>query len=182
MNQFKTNRKTRLSSYRRLQAQSGFTLIEVMVSVLILLIGLLGVAGMQMLSLQANQGAYFRSQAIYIGSEILDAMRANPTAAANYEGVYPDTIPGDQTCDDADGCTPQQAALQDLREWNVHFFDVFGVGAGNFRPSIPNGQAVITANGNEYTVQVSWTERQYDNAGDRARIQQVVNLTAALTP
>ncbi|MEL7045020.1 MAG: type IV pilus modification protein PilV, partial [Pseudomonadota bacterium] len=68
---------------------AGFTLIEVMVSVLILLVGLLGVVGMQMLSLQANQGAYFRSQAVYIGSEILDAIRANPRAAANYVGVYP---------------------------------------------------------------------------------------------
>ncbi|MDA8961819.1 type IV pilus modification protein PilV [Congregibacter sp.] len=191
--QSKTNQNMRRSVYRSRGQQSGFTLIEVMVSVLILLVGLLGVVGMQMLSLQTNQGAYFRSQAVYIGSEILDAMRANPTAAANYVGVYPDdgagtsTIPGDQTCDDVDGCTPQQAALQDLREWNVHFFDVFGVGAGNFRPSIPNGRAVITANGNDYTVQVNWTERQFDNTDNtdgsdtRSRVRQVVNLTATLT-
>ncbi|WOJ96491.1 type IV pilus modification protein PilV [Congregibacter brevis] len=174
--------------------QAGFTLIEVMVSVLILLVGLLGVVGMQMLSLQANQGAYFRSQAVYIGAEILDAMRANPTAAASYVGVYPDdgagtsTVPADQSCDDADGCTPQEAAQQDIREWNVHFFDVLGVGAGNFRPSIPNGRAVITATGNQYTVTVNWTERQFDDTDNtdgsdtRSRVQQVVNLTAALTP
>lgn len=178
----------------RSRQQGGFTLIEVMVSVLILLVGLLGVVGMQMLSLQANQGAYFRSQAVYIGAEILDAMRANPTAAVSYVGIYPDdgagtsTVPADQSCDDADGCTPQEAAAQDLREWNVHFFDVFGVGAGNFRPSIPNGRALITANGDEYTVQINWTERQFDNTNNtdgsdtRSRVQQAVNLSAVLTP
>ena len=71
------------------KTQGGFTLIEILVSVLILLVGLLGVVGMQMLSLQANQGAYFRSQAVYIAGEILDAMRANPTAADQYLGTYP---------------------------------------------------------------------------------------------
>ncbi len=174
--------------------QGGFTLIEVMVSVLVLLVGILGVVGMQMLSLQANQGAYFRSQAIFAAAEILDAMRANPTAAANYVGVYPDdgagtsSVPADQNCDDVDGCTPQEAALQDLREWNVHFVDVFGVGAANFRPSIPNGRAQITANGDEYTVQVNWTERQFDDddatdgSTTRSRVQQVVNLRSVLTP
>ena len=57
------------------RSQGGFTLIEVLVAVLVLLVGMLGVVGMQMLSFQANQGAYFRSQAVYIASEILDAMR-----------------------------------------------------------------------------------------------------------
>jgi type IV pilus assembly protein PilV len=180
---------------RRISRQGGFTLIEVMVSVLILLVGMLGVVGMQMLSLQANQGAYFRSQAVYIGSEILDSMRANPTVAANYVGVYPEdaggtgTVPADQNCDDADGCTPDEAALQDLREWNTHFADVVGVGAANFRPSIPDGSAVIIDDGgNQYTVRVLWTERQFDNtdatdgSDTRSALQQAVELTAVLTP
>lgn len=187
-------RKCVASLGARAKHAAGFTLIEVMVSVLILLVGMLGVVGMQMLSLQANQGAYFRSQAIYIASEILDSMRANPTAAASYVGVYPDdgagtaTVPADQSCDDADGCTPAQAALQDLREWNIHFFDVLAVGDANFRPSIPNGRAVITADGNEYTVQVNWTERQFDDtdatdgSDTRSRVQQFVNLTSVVTP
>ena len=185
--------RPRGASFAPRRASRGFTLIEVLVSMLILLVGLLGVVGMQMLSLQANQGAYFRSQAVYIASEILDAMRANPTAAANYVGVYPDDgagtspVPSDQNCDVSIGCTPDQAARQDLREWSVHFFDVYGVGTAAFRPSIPNGRAVITANGNEYTVQVNWTERLFDDtdatdgSATRSRVQQYVNLTAVIT-
>ncbi len=173
--------------------QAGFTLIEVMVSVLILLVGLLGVVGMQMISLQANQGAYFRSQAIYIGSEILDAIRANPQAAENYVGTYPADIPADPGCQGVDGCTPAQAAQQDLHFWGRHFADAGGLVANNggtFRSAVPGGQAVITRDGatNEVTVQVTWTERQFDNTNaddgseTRSAVQQAVNLTSVITP
>jgi type IV pilus assembly protein PilV len=163
--------RARRGKLRSAGEQGGFTLIEVMIAVLILLVGMLGVVGMQMLSLQANQGAYFRSQAIYIGSEILDAMRANPTAAADYEGAFPDDgVPAEPAdrLPGRSGCSPNDAALQDLREWNAHFADVYNVGVANFRPSIPGGRAVITADplNDQYTVQVFWTERQFDDDAD----------------
>lgn len=166
---------------------SGFTLIEVVISVLILLVGLLGVVGMQVLSFQTNQGAYFRSQAIYVASEIMDAMRANPTALASYNGTYPDDgVPADQGCDGSAGCTPDQAADQDIREWSTHFTDVFGVGAAAFRPSLPNGRATITTTtAPEITVQVIWTERQFDDTSgtaERERVNQQVLLTANIVP
>ena len=58
--------------------QSGFSLIEVLVSILVLMVGILGVAAMQMVSFQTNQSAYARSHAIYIAQDIFDRMRANP--------------------------------------------------------------------------------------------------------
>jgi len=166
---------------------AGFTLIEVVISVLILLVGLLGVVGMQMLSFQTNQGAYFRSQATYVASEILDAMRANPTALASYDGTYPDDgVPADQGCDGAAGCTPAQAADQDIREWSAHFTDVAGVGAAAFRPTLPNGRVTITTGAApEVTVQVIWTERQFDDTSGtavRERVDQQVLLTATIVP
>ncbi|MEM1190600.1 MAG: type IV pilus modification protein PilV [Pseudomonadota bacterium] len=172
---------------------AGFTLIEVMVSVLILLVGLLGVVGMQMLSLQANQGAYFRSQAIYIGSEILDAIRANPQAAADYEGNYPADIPADPGCQGVDGCTPAMAAQQDLHFWGRHFMDAGNLVAdngGTYRSAIPDGRAVITrtAATNEVSVRVTWTERQFDNtdaadgSATRSAVEQAVDLTSVITP
>ncbi|RLA09507.1 MAG: type IV pilus modification protein PilV, partial [Gammaproteobacteria bacterium] len=56
----------------------GFTLIEVMVTLLILSVGLLGLAGMIGQSLRFNQGGYTRSQSTFLAYEIIDAMRANP--------------------------------------------------------------------------------------------------------
>src|SRR6202044_3725701 len=60
----------------------GFTLVEVMVSLVILSMGLLGIAKLVLFSAHSNDSAYLRSQATDLAYEILDNMRANPTAAA----------------------------------------------------------------------------------------------------
>lgn len=69
-----------LSSPRHVR---GISLIEVMVSVLILSVGLLGSAAMQSLALRGGQGSLESSQAVMQTSSILEAMRANPTANYN---------------------------------------------------------------------------------------------------
>ena len=61
--------------------QLGASLLEILIAVLILAIGMLGVAAMQATSLKNSQGALERSQAVVHGYGILDAMRANPIAA-----------------------------------------------------------------------------------------------------
>jgi len=61
--------------------QRGVGLIEVLVAVLILALGLLGMAGLQSKSLRANQSSYARSQAVMYSYYILDAMRADRNAA-----------------------------------------------------------------------------------------------------
>lgn len=63
--------------------QSGVTLIEVMVAVLVFAIGLLGVAALQGLSLQGGQSAYYRTQATNLAYEIADFARANRSAVIN---------------------------------------------------------------------------------------------------
>src|ERR1700733_499043 len=55
----------------------GFTLIEVLVSMVILSIGLLGIAKLMLFSSRSNDSAYLRSQATELAYEILDNMRAN---------------------------------------------------------------------------------------------------------
>jgi type IV pilus assembly protein PilV len=59
----------------------GFSLIEVLVAVLVLAIGLLGVAALQINATRANQSAELRSQASMLAYFMLDAMRANREAA-----------------------------------------------------------------------------------------------------
>ena len=180
-----------MSLSTRQRAAAGFTLIEVMIAVLVLIIGVLGIAGMQLLSIQANQGAYFRSQAVYIGSEILDAMRANRPALASYtitiDPLDLSNIPADPGCATAAaGCSPAQTAALDLRRWGAHFADVFG--APDYRPTLPGGSARITSNGNLYTVQVSWVQRGWDDTDGsdgsdlRSAITDTVQLNAVITP
>ncbi|MFZ3042068.1 MAG: type IV pilus modification protein PilV [Thiobacillus sp.] len=61
--------------------QSGFTLLEVLVAMLVLSIGLLGLAGLMASSMRNNQSAYHSTQATWLAYDILDRMRANRAGA-----------------------------------------------------------------------------------------------------
>lgn len=60
-----------------MKAERGFTLVEALVALLVLSIGLLGVAGLQLTALRNNNSASYRSQATYLAYDIADRMRAN---------------------------------------------------------------------------------------------------------
>ncbi len=169
----------------RKQAQAGFTLIEVLVATLVLTVGILGVAAMQMVSFQTNQGAYMRSQAVYLAQDILDRMRANQDGYRSTT-VYDDldtsddqTIPASPNCvGTTGGCTSLQMAQQDLREWSQNFTNIENV--GEYRPRLMNGVGTIARGaGNEFTVTVTWDERDFDAAGNLTR--DVQTRTVALT-
>lgn len=61
--------------------QSGFTLLEVLVAMVVLSIGLLGLAGLMASSMRNNQSAYQRTQATWLAYDVLDRMRANRAVA-----------------------------------------------------------------------------------------------------
>jgi type IV pilus modification protein PilV len=56
----------------------GFTLLEVLISMVIFAIGMLGLAGMQGIALKDNNDAYYRSQAVFFAYDLGDRVRANP--------------------------------------------------------------------------------------------------------
>ena len=62
----------------------GMSLIEVMIALLVLAIGLLGIAAMQSLALRGGQGSLESTQAVMATNSILESIRANPTQAASY--------------------------------------------------------------------------------------------------
>lgn len=140
-----------------LSQQRGFTLIEVLVTLLILSIGLLGLAGMIGQSLKFNQGGYIRSQSTYLAYEILDAMRADVGNALSYAVAYdsvnhvcpvdingkPRSIqPGDNLINATLGCWHQRVAAE-----------------------LPGGTATVVNDPNggnpiEYEITMRWYDRQ----------------------
>ena len=99
--------------------QSGFSLLEILIAVLVLSIGILGMSGLQLSSLRNNQQSYQRSQATALVSGLMDRMRANRAQAA--QGSYTlavNTTPTAPTvnCESAN-CTPAQLATYDLSSW-----------------------------------------------------------------
>jgi type IV pilus assembly protein PilV len=110
----------------------GVTLIEVLVSMLILSFGLLGVAGLQTTSLRSNQNAYFRSQATAAASDIIDRMRANPqgVAAGKYDAIDSASLPSDPNCI-ASGCNANELADHDIIDWAANALSSLPAGAGS---------------------------------------------------
>jgi len=66
---------------RRKGSSAGFSLIEVLVSLVIICIGVLGLVALQSRSLVLSQDAIQRNNAIMLASELLELMRSNPSAA-----------------------------------------------------------------------------------------------------
>lgn len=89
------------------RAVQGVSLIEVLVSVVVLSIGLLGVAAMQSVALRGGQSSLETSQAVMQTNAILDAMRANRFNAGNYNT-------GGMVCAPGPAGT---LAQNDLRNW-----------------------------------------------------------------
>ncbi len=98
--------------------QSGTTLIEVAVALLVLSFGMLGIVGVQAVSLRANQSAYFRTIATTLSVDVLERMRANLVGVEN--GDY-DDVAGAATaaCFSVGGCTTAQMAGQDILDWSA---------------------------------------------------------------
>lgn len=78
-------------------APFGFALTEVLVAVLVLSIGILGIAGLQMQSLQSNNDALHRSEALWLAQELVERMRANPAGVNS--GAFTDASNDNTLCD-----------------------------------------------------------------------------------
>ncbi|OYW64505.1 MAG: type IV pilus modification protein PilV [Hydrogenophilales bacterium 12-64-13] len=76
-------------------SQRGATLLEVLISIVVLAVGLLGYAGLQTVSLKNNLSAYHRSQATMLAYDVIDRIRADEPNAETYVLAFGDTPAGD---------------------------------------------------------------------------------------
>lgn len=72
------------SNVKKLSNQDGATLIEVLISILVLSIGLLSIAALMLKGLNANSGAYYRTLATFNAYDMTDRLRANRHNASDY--------------------------------------------------------------------------------------------------
>ncbi|WP_020581532.1 type IV pilus modification protein PilV [Endozoicomonas elysicola] len=126
----------------------GFTLIEVLVAMLILSISLLGMAGLQIMSLQSSGSSLARSQATMMAYDLAERMRRNP----DQTGFYITNL--DQVITSPDclstGCSPEELAREDIIQWQTSLQDI-------------NGEAALASINNEITLEISWSESHYGN-------------------
>lgn len=145
--------------------QHGFTLVEVLVSSLVLGIGLVGVAGLQALSLQNNQSAFMRSQATAMAYDLADRMRSNVPGATG--GFYvPAAAQMNDGCITTVGCTPAEIAQHDLAEWTDSVGDYLPMGEGFVCiDSTPDdgtgaGDPQCDGVGTEYAIKIWWDDNR----------------------
>ncbi len=150
-----------------LQRNSGFSLIEILVSLVVLMIGLLGFASLQVHANTAEMESYQRVQALILMQDIVDRINANrkaascyvtpnPTGGTNYVGTG---YSGTPVCT-AGSAEQQTRAVEDLTAWNNA---LLGAAETNIS-SGSNVGAMIGARGcveydtasKQYTVTVAW--------------------------
>ena len=145
------------------RGERGVGLIEVLISVLLLSVGLLAAARMQVQSLRSSQAAYHRSQAWFMATDMVDRMRANfaGALAGAYDGASTSDAASDPGCG-ARACDSTAIAEQDVREWSARLYPLGR--EGEFMPLLPSVESIDAAGVVErvdegvYRVTVSWAE------------------------
>lgn len=153
---------------RNTVSQGGFTLIEVLVALLVLSIGLLGLAALQTVSLKFNADSYTRTQATILAYDIVDRMRANPAGvtAGDYDVADDSTAAGIKTtydgcskggscsCNSAVNCDAATLATYDLGQWYTRMEQLLPESTTG-----TNWAKVEPDANNKVTITIRWTER-----------------------
>lgn len=125
----------------------GFTLIEALIAMVVMSVGMLGIAGLYLQTLQAGRTSQFRTQAVTLAGDIADRIRANRTAGISYTGGG-----ADNGCDTGlIDCDADQMAQHDIFLWTEQAQRALP--AGDVQVALDQGTVPWT-----YTVTVSWDE------------------------
>lgn len=153
----------KISNLHTIKRQGGVSLIEVLVSALVVSIGLVGVAGLQVASLKNNQSALMRSQATALAYDLADRMRSNRAGAGS--GFYdPDAAALKSGCVSTAGCTAQELAQNDLAQWKAALAANLPAGQGFVCiDSTPNDGASAASpacdgSGTQFSIKIWWDE------------------------
>lgn len=96
---------------------SGFTLVEVLVALVVLAVGMLGIAGLYVESLKAGRTSIFRTTAVTLAADMADRIRANPAAPGSYAGAGPGSD-AFACVNGVDPCNADELAQDDWFRWN----------------------------------------------------------------
>ena len=142
---------------KKINAQYGVGLIEVMVTVLILSTSLLGLAALQSRAIQYNHSAYMRSQANVLAYDLLDRIRASRSRIADY----------DLGINDAPPATSASQSQADLIEWRQVLAERLPGGTGGIECDVSN----------VCTVTIQWEEHDATGAENNTDVSNFQYMT-----
>jgi type IV pilus assembly protein PilV len=137
---------------RSRKLETGFSLIEAMVTLVVLSVGMIGIASLYGQGLGAGRTALYRTQAVNLAADMADRIRVNRLGAASYGAAG-----ANNNCDPSGGggvnCTPAQMAAHDLFLWNQSVAATLPSGVGTVAYAAPVG-----GNPPSFTININWTE------------------------
>lgn len=144
--------------------QRGVTLVELLVTLVVVSVGLLGIAALHLVSLRNNLHAHLRSQASVLAADMVDRMRANTIVAR--DSGYTVSIGGSLPAD-------SQAAM-DIGAWKTSLSQLLPEGEGSISPPATVGLDRVV------TITIQWLERLTvaAAAGDKTAVMKLQITTA----
>jgi type IV pilus assembly protein PilV len=139
--------------------QRGISMVEALVALVVIAVGMLGIAGLYLSSLQASRSAKLRSYAVELAGSIADRIRANREAGNAYNTDNYGGEPVEHDCD-TERCTADALAEDDLARW-----------LADLRATLPGADAVSGTvavtdredpESDNYVISVTWREANSD--------------------
>jgi type IV pilus assembly protein PilV len=152
---------------RVFRGNRGFTLVEALVAMVVLSIGMLGIAALGIESLRASRAALVRTEAVTLATDMADRIRANRDAGAAYAGAAADAANLECEAGGA-GCSPAELAAHDLFIWGDAIAEALPGGAGTVThvDVDPNDGTPAV-----HVVTVSWNEPGHGQLEYVARVE-----------
>jgi type IV pilus assembly protein PilV len=145
-----------MKNFVRRRRMAGITMIESLVALVVIAVGMLGIAGLYLASLQAGRSANLRIQALNLTTEMADRIRANRNGLANYVAAAGAT--GTQHDCATVNCTPKDVAENDVYVWKRQISASL--------PANANGQItfvdVADPDPDRYVILLTWREAGSD--------------------
>jgi type IV pilus assembly protein PilV len=152
-------------------------MIEILVTLAITAIALLGAAGLQLRALRTGQNSQFRTQAVLLAADLAERMEANPNGAINGNYVVAASSTATQTnnlC--ANGCTSSGIATGDLYQWQNTIPALLP------QPTWTVAQTSLAGNNPAtYTITISWVDRRSDTTYASAGSGETFSYTSTRT-
>lgn len=161
--------------------QSGMGMVEILVALLITAVGLIGITGMQAVSLKNNLSALNRSNAMFLSGTMSDRIRTNPNA--NYLTAFDDAPPiSFATCSAASSdCSIANIANTHITHWKCMLGGYqTDANCDGMNPVMPDAVGQITQNADgDYVIAIAWTDRvSYADGANTGG--QAVSITTTL--
>jgi type IV pilus assembly protein PilV len=137
--------------------QTGFSMIEILITLVIIATALLGTAGLQLYAMKVGQSSQFRTQAIFLASDIAERMEANKlgATAGNYVVATASSVSAATPDCALNPCSPSNLANWDISQWEASV-------AVLLTQPVWSVTQTVAGNPSTYQIVIQWTDRSVD--------------------